>query len=282
MFKMKLLAAVAAFGMSAAANAGFTVTGNSEFAFSAWDSTAGVGYTYDLEDIGFNAIFGSDVRMNGFIGTSHTTSSLNTSLVNAGATGVLFDLALPTFSDFLSQANAANVSWNLVAIDTSGLKRIIQTVATTPTSALNNKQIGESVGTSSASAYFGAVDSKGTHASSEDGVAITVASDQTAYAGNAPTYGGNFGGKGYANSGSLDDTLDMWVFGQTNQLASSTAAGKFGQLLDASGNAISAKVYLADDGLYHLQISAVPEPETYAMLLAGLGLIGAAARRRRA
>ena len=27
-------------------------------------------------------------------------------------------------------------------------------------------------------------------------------------------------------------------------------------------------------------LAAVPEPETYAMLLAGLGLIGAAARRR--
>lgn len=31
----------------------------------------------------------------------------------------------------------------------------------------------------------------------------------------------------------------------------------------------------------HVQIAAVPEPETYAMLLAGLGLVGAVARRRR-
>jgi hypothetical protein len=30
-----------------------------------------------------------------------------------------------------------------------------------------------------------------------------------------------------------------------------------------------------------LTVSAVPEPETYAMLLAGLGLMGAAIRRRR-
>jgi hypothetical protein len=28
-------------------------------------------------------------------------------------------------------------------------------------------------------------------------------------------------------------------------------------------------------------VTAVPEPETYAMLLAGLGLVGFAARRRR-
>ncbi|MFX9665008.1 FxDxF family PEP-CTERM protein [Acinetobacter baumannii] len=30
-----------------------------------------------------------------------------------------------------------------------------------------------------------------------------------------------------------------------------------------------------------LSVTPVPEPETYALLLAGLGLIGAAARRRR-
>jgi hypothetical protein len=31
----------------------------------------------------------------------------------------------------------------------------------------------------------------------------------------------------------------------------------------------------------NLQVAAVPEPETYAMLLAGLGLVGAIARRRK-
>ncbi|HQY23214.1 MAG TPA: FxDxF family PEP-CTERM protein, partial [Gammaproteobacteria bacterium] len=32
---------------------------------------------------------------------------------------------------------------------------------------------------------------------------------------------------------------------------------------------------------YAVALSAVPEPETYAMLLAGLGLIGFSIRRRR-
>jgi hypothetical protein len=39
-----------------------------------------------------------------------------------------------------------------------------------------------------------------------------------------------------------------------------------------------------NDGIYfdRMQIAAVPEPETYAMLLTGLGLLGAIARRRNA
>lgn len=48
----------------------------------------------------------------------------------------------------------------------------------------------------------------------------------------------------------------------------------------------SAKVYAESGGdswgLDNLEVAAVPEPGTYALLLAGLGLIGAVARRRRA
>ena len=35
------------------------------------------------------------------------------------------------------------------------------------------------------------------------------------------------------------------------------------------------------NGNIHYSLSAVPEPETYAMMLAGLGLLGFAARRRK-
>jgi hypothetical protein len=35
-------------------------------------------------------------------------------------------------------------------------------------------------------------------------------------------------------------------------------------------------------GTWTMGVAAVPEPETYAMLLAGLGLVGAVARRRSA
>jgi hypothetical protein len=56
-------------------------------------------------------------------------------------------------------------------------------------------------------------------------------------------------------------------------------------LLTASYSNLSAQSSLghfyAEANVDGLSVSAVPEPETYAMLLAGLGLVGALARRRR-
>ena len=45
------------------------------------------------------------------------------------------------------------------------------------------------------------------------------------------------------------------------------------------------KIYMAFDGdlrIYEISPAPVPEPETYALMLAGLGLVGFAARRRKA
>lgn len=284
MFKTKLFVAIAALGMSAAASAdigGSTASG--EFVFSAFDANSGVGYTYELQDLGFDSAFArgaagtttEGVRMNSLIGTTHSTSALGSSLIASGAGGVVFDYALPSFGDFLAGANAAGVKWNVTSIDVSGLRRVIQTVAAAPTatSPYSNTALIESV--SKLSAYYGAVNGKIPDAN--DGFAQTVSADGTAYAGNLGT---NFGTDGGYNSlGDLDQSLAVFVFSSTTT-TSSTAKGLFGQMTDG-GNAVMAKVYAANDGMYHLQISAVPEPSTYAMLLAGLGLLGFAARRAR-
>jgi hypothetical protein len=283
MFKTKLFVAIAALGMSAAASAdigGSTASG--EFVFSAFDANSGVGYTYELQDLGFDAAFArgaagtttEGVRMNSLIGTTHTASALGSSLTTSGAGGIVFDYALPSFGDFLAGANAAGVKWNVTSIDVSGLRRVIQTVAVAPTgtSPYSNTALIESA--NKLNEYYGAVNGKLPDA--VDGFAQTVVADASAYAGNLGT---NFGGAGYNSLGGLDQSLAVFVFSSTTT-TSSTAKGLFGQMTDGS-NAVMAKVYAANDGMYHLQISAVPEPSTYAMLLAGLGLLGFAARRAR-
>lgn len=58
--------------------------------------------------------------------------------------------------------------------------------------------------------------------------------------------------------------------------------------ITATGNAAISKVVLEGSGNYYayddlqFNVTAVPEPETYALLLAGLGMMGAIARRRKA
>jgi hypothetical protein len=80
---------------------------------------------------------------------------------------------------------------------------------------------------------------------------------------------------------------DSWVADATSVLGSNNLA--FGNVSTLPGTyylKVSGKVGAAADGYFYSgsisssTVSPVPEPETYAMLLAGLGLMGAIARRR--
>jgi hypothetical protein len=278
MFKTKLLAAALAFGVAGVAHAGIQTGANPEIVFSAWDSAAGVGYTYDLQDIGFNDVFGSNVALNSLIGSTNTVANVGTTLVQSPSNGIIFDLALPSFGDFVNQTSAANVQWNLLSVDVAGIYRVLQTVAVAPASADTNNRIINWAG--AFNSYAAQVTLKGTHPGgfAVDGYAITTEQDGLAYAGNPNL---NLKGQGLINTGSLDDELALYVV-STSSNASNQQLGRIAGVLDADGNSIVAKVYQGEDG-YRLQIAVapVPEPETYAMLLAGLGLLGFAARRNK-
>lgn len=78
-----------------------------------------------------------------------------------------------------------------------------------------------------------------------------------------------------------------WSNGTTNSLELAGSAVN-GALLDTGANALTSHALNSNvNGQYNFSvrngavIPAVPEPETYAMLLAGLGLTGAIARRRK-
>lgn len=283
MFKTKLIAAAIALGMSAFAHADIDGSAaNGEFVFSAFDINSGVGYTFDMANAGFNGVFGADVRMNSLIGPANTSTSIGTSLVSNPVNGVVFDYLLPSFSTFAAQANVSAIKWNVLAVDVSGARRLIQTVGTDPV-AMPYTNLTVKNAADAAYGYFGAVNGKMSSMTGVDvdDAAITVTADGAAYAG---TQAGNFQNKGYTNAGSLDATLNLYVAGATSTLTSANGQAAIGGfLLGQDGRNVQASVYQAADG-YHLQIALapVPEPETYAMLLAGLGLLGFAARRKNA
>jgi hypothetical protein len=293
MFKMKLLAGVAAVAMSGAASAGIvgSSTGNTELVFTAY--VGDVGYTYDLADAGFNSVFGTNVRINSLIGSGNQTQYNSESgaltgaqliatksyLTNNFSTGVIFDAELTGFDSFLSQAgNTSGVLWNVWSGESSGVRRIIQTVSSAPAERVKTDAINSAV--QAFGFYTDANSQGGTHNNLDttvDGYRVTTVEDLVAFAGNVgPRLNG-----AYNSFGSIGDTLDMYVVrGATS--TSTQFLGGVAQLLGATDQAVTSMVYVGDQGEYRLQISAVPEPETYAMLLAGLGLIGFAARRRRA
>ena len=276
-FKLKALVAAvvlsaAATSANAAISAG-TSNGNSELVFSAWDSVAGVGYTYDLNWNKF---------LNDFVGIDQATTVTGNAALAAnavvqssmiGAGGVIFDDVLTGFN----LAGSSNVQWNLGAFDNFGRTRLLMTQgdAGLPFASTNNQVKAAVTG------FIGYVSQANSLVTvpAEDTFNTSVVADGQAYAGNM--------GNGFVNN--LADTTNvlggtsfMYFLAPTTQ-ASSAAQALQQQLFSFDGKEIVAKTYLQDNQ-WRLQIAAVqavPEPETNAMMLAGLGLMGFIARRRR-
>ena len=278
-FKLNTLVAavvLSATAMSASA-AIDSNSGNSEFIFSAWDADAGVGYTYDLNWNKF---------LNDFIGVDQAASAAGNALLAAnakvsasliGANGVIFDDVLTGLP--FSGASLANAQWNLTAFDNVGRTRVLVTQGDDglPFAQTNNQ--AKAVATA-LSVY--APNSNGFIVGGpvEDGYALTVQADGSGYAGIS---GNNFVNNTVDTTNAFGGSSNIFLLAPTTQ-ASSAAASFVQQLTSVSGDAIVARTYL-QDGAWRLNISAVtvaavPEPETYGMLLAGLGLIGGIARRR--
>jgi hypothetical protein len=281
-FKLKaLVAAVALSATAISANAAISSNnGNSEFVFSAWDADAGVGYTYDLN---------WDKFLNDLVGIDQTASTSGNATLLAGAkvgssligsNGVIFDDVLTGLA--FAGGSVANAQWNLAAYDSVGRTRLLITQDADGSAHTPSNNQGKAAVTL-LGAYAPAANGFMVDQLAEDSYALTIADNGIGYAGNF----------GSAYNGNLSDTTN--VFGATSNLffiaQASQAAGNGAQaslvqqLTSVDGVAVTAKTYLLND-VWRLQIAAVPqiapipEPETYAMLLAGLGFVGAIARRR--
>lgn len=261
-FKMKALvaAAVAVMSISGAANAALTPAGDSSsLVLTVLDTSRNVSAAFDL---------GFDYQ--GFaVGGAQSTSSFS------------WNLTLGNYADawsqFLNGADLGKIQWGVLAGDNvgpvgqSGSKGFITTYNTTlngntPSSGILYNQFGSPL--VQLSAYVNENNKLGNHGSVADGA--SVANSGSAYAGTL--------------------YLDSKFF-KVGPVALSGLGTEQGvvQYLNTAGaiNRGTVNIYkdatfsLGADGILRYTVAAVPEPETYALLLAGLGLVGAAARRRK-
>ena len=241
--KLKMIAVAAAMLVTGAANAALTVsTGDNSLFFNVW--TSDNSYTLKL----------GEYKIDSFV----------SGVAAPGAFSQTFgDAALSSFLSGLT-----SYTWNIVASDTQGQNRVLTTFSTTPTKTLTS-DIGRNV---SKDINLFAIEANTNGMKTAD--SITVDNKSTAYAGlkeagssalNFVNTGG-FGNNNYANGMGL-----RLVTSGATGIASSIYATQF-------DDSVGVKAWIGSDSKLH--VAAVPEPETYALLLAGLGLMGAVVRRR--
>lgn len=253
-FSLKTLAAAAV--MAVAASSSFAAidagaTGNGELFFNIWDANGS--YTRDL---------------------NITISSFETQLAAAGSLNLSFAQDA-NFTSFLAGANAAALKWNVVAGDAVNPLRMLTTYTApelAPLTDNNTKLVSTNIRNfaTAVNAVIGSNDS------------VVVNSGSAAYAGNGTA--GKFGAKlgnvlNFDTTGTLANNsfASSLGFMRIDAKTTGTAPSVYNEYMDGAS---AVNVYLDASNTLHIAAAPVPEPESYAMLLAGLGMIGFMAGRR--
>jgi hypothetical protein len=249
-FKLKsLVAAVVLTAAAIPAQAAVDLgnTGSSSAFLTVVDFGANVSATFDL---GLNHI--------DFAGGANTTAQT-------------WDLTTGDYADawtsFNAAASAANVKWFVAATDNLGAGAGSRSIVSTSNGVITNQSTTQLVtATGSVDQFLTGLAFVGNHSSVADGASVSTATPQ--------------------NAGFLTAT------GKINN-AGSVVAGAFGDQLvllqastGANGLAAASQTIFSNDFTFSLASNGtlvyapIPEADTAAMLLAGLGLMGFIGRRR--
>ena len=263
----KLLAAavamIATSGANAALDGGQTTNGTGELFVVVTDPTAGYSFVGDL-----------GVSMDSFLASSGTSAS--------------FDLnSFTSWSPFVSAigGDLANAKYAVYALDNVGAvttvdaKRLLTTAAAGDDVLNNyttsNSKLGGAVGGSIGTTWLGSVQLDANNLANDhdtlvNGSSYTSASKTAAYAdaqigdklkNNLP----------FITTVAASDAAGFWLLGNS----SSSTLAQADVYMQAGQFSIAANSL-------NYTVAAVPEADTWAMMLAGLGLVGALVRRRKA
>lgn len=270
-FSLKTLAAAvvmaaAATGAQADIVTG-SVAGNGELFFSIWDANGS--YTR-----GLSTLIGTP--------TAAQTTAGYTSFEGALAATGNIDLSWAAdakLNTWLASADVATLKWSIVANDTQGANRLLTTyTAPEPVTTKSNNVIF--AGSANVTQFLNAVNAI---MPNTVGASVTTAAGTAAYAGNTSgttPFSDTVAGKlNFSNAGSLANNSFASGLGfmRIDAAANNTSASLYNEYKEGS---TAVNVWLDSSNTLHIAAVPVPEPESYAMLLAGLGMIGFMARRR--
>lgn len=289
--KLQHIAAAVALVAAGTANAAIATGGNGSLVMIAYDKLGGT-TTAGVFDLGLTMddLIGSTGNGSGISATSLAGTAANLSWNFNTNTLSINGVASTTYGNndwtaawnrLLANSDAADLQYVVTAFDTLGVGPSKRSIVTgTPgssfvfntTTASGLQQIAGGQG----SDIFTPIANKGTVASAANGAYTFIAADGVADRATGYAMAGDGFGDNWRNFNGLNGET---FAGNTTALYVVDGAAKKFQL--GGSLALNAATGVLSFGVSTVT-PAVPEPSTYALMVAGLAVVGAVARRRRA
>lgn len=250
--------------------------GNGELFLSVWNTSLSVSYTRDL-----------GINLSNFLSTG-TSAPVDSGAIDfawnpTAAPGIAAGNVLtpgyqlvwgadPTGPNATLQTllSTSGTIWSVIAGDAFGVeKRLLYTSNSASVPSINDIQLGTAttnvnqhlIGVNATSTQIGALDPTANYSSVND------PATPTSYSGNS-VFSTGLGTLPFSTVALVGTGLDFWSEATGAATATAFTGGKW---LLAGNGTLSWDV---------AQVSAIPEPGTWAMLMAGLAMVGGIARRR--